>query len=93
VSAEYFDQNNGAAKFELRAGGTVLGRWTADMTLPASKLNGHSSTRYIMRGVELQPGDEIRIAGQPQGGELAGLDYIEITAAGSSYGKLPIRFP
>lgn len=81
VSVEYFDQNNGAAHYELQAGSKILGRWTADMALPTNKLNGHSSTRYTVSGVALAPGDEIRITGWPQGGELAGLDYIEIERA------------
>lgn len=82
VSAEYFDQNNGAAQFELQVNGETAGRWTADMTLPTNKLNGHSSTRHTVHGVELNSGDEIRIAGRPQGGEVAGLDYIEVAPAG-----------
>jgi alpha-glucuronidase len=81
VSAEYFDQNNGAARYELAAGDKVVGRWTADMPLPTNKLNGHSSARYTVSGVKLAPGDEIRIIGQPQGGEIAGLDYLEIKPA------------
>jgi alpha-glucuronidase len=81
VSVEYFDQNNGAAHYELQADGKILARWTADMALPTNKLNGHSSTRYTVRGVALAPGDDIRITGRPQGGELAGLDYIEIEPA------------
>jgi alpha-glucuronidase len=81
VSVEYFDQNSGAANYELQAGGKILGRWTADMALPTNKLNGHSSTRYTVSGVALAPGDNIRISGWPQGGELAGLDYIEIEPA------------
>src|SRR3954454_22611223 len=58
VSIEYFDQNDGAAKYELQAGGKILGRWTADMALPTNKLNGHSSTRYTASGVALAPGDD-----------------------------------
>jgi alpha-glucuronidase len=81
VSAEYFDQNNGAANYELQVKGRIVGRWTADMALPTNKLNGHSSTRYTVSGVALAPGDDIRITGWPQGGELAGLDYIEIQPA------------
>jgi alpha-glucuronidase len=51
------------------------------MPLPTNKLNGHSSARYTVSGVKLAPGDEIRIIGQPQGGEIAGLDYLEIKPA------------
>jgi len=82
MSVEYFDQNNGAAHYDLSVGGKVLGRWTADRALPTNKLDGHSSTRYTVTGVKLAPGDEIRITGRPQGGELASLDYLELQPAG-----------
>jgi alpha-glucuronidase len=78
LSVEYFDQNNGAARYEIATGGKTLGQWTADMPLPTNKLNGHSSTRHTVRDVKLAPGDEIRIIGKPQGGEAASLDYLEI---------------
>jgi alpha-glucuronidase len=81
LSVEYFDQNNGAAQYEIAISAKTVGQWTADMPLPTNKLNGHSSTRHTVRDVKLAPGDEIRIIGKPQGGEVAGLDYLEIRPA------------
>ena len=41
-------------------------------------LSSTSSTRRLISGVALRPGDEIRIEGKPDGMDLAGLDYVEI---------------
>jgi alpha-glucuronidase len=78
VDVEYFDTNNGAAKFKVFVAGKQADEWTADDDLPTTKLDGTSSTRRRIHGVALKPGDEIRIEGIPDGGDRAALDYIEI---------------
>jgi alpha-glucuronidase len=42
-------------------------------------MNGHTSTRHVMENVQLHSGDTLKIVGHPDGGEPAGLDYIELT--------------
>lgn len=78
LNVQYFDQNSGRAKFRLFAAGHQIDEWVADDTLPNSKLGGDTSTRRQISGAKLQTGDEIRIEGIPDGGELAALDYVEI---------------
>jgi len=78
VDVEYFDQNNGASRFRVFVNGRKVDEWVADDQLPAKKIGGDSSTRRRVHHVELQPGDEIRIEGIPDGDERAGLDYVEI---------------
>ncbi len=78
LKIQYFDQNNGKAKFRVVVAGHQLDEWVADDTLPNSKLGGDTSTRRQINGVKLHQGDEIRIEGTPDGGELAALDYVEI---------------
>jgi alpha-glucuronidase len=78
LRVEYFDQRNGVSHYRLRVAGQVIDEWDADLPLPTVKLDSTSSTRREIRGVALRPGDEIRIEGRPEGGEPAGLDYIEI---------------
>jgi alpha-glucuronidase len=78
INVQYFDQNNGKAKLRVLVEGRVLDEWVADDTLPNAKLGGDTSTRRQIRGVTLHLGDEIRIEGIPDGGELAALDYVEI---------------
>ena len=78
LNVQYFDQNNGKAKFRISLNGRQLDEWVADDTLPNAKLGGDTSTRRQIRGVTLHQGDEIRIEGIPDGGELAALDYLEI---------------
>jgi alpha-glucuronidase len=78
VRVEYFDTNNGASHFTLSVAGQVVDQWTADLHLPTGKMDSSSSTRRQISGIALRPGDEIRIEGVPDGGETAGLDYVEI---------------
>ena len=79
VTVQYFDQNNGASHFRLSIAGQPVAEWTADDALPGSKIDAHSSTRRVIKGLALRPGDEIRIDGLPNGGEGAPLDYVEIS--------------
>jgi alpha-glucuronidase len=81
VCVEYFDTDNGASHFTLSVEGQVVDQWVADLHLPTRKMDSSSSTRRQIRGVALRPGDEIRIAGAPDGEETAGLDYVEILPA------------
>jgi alpha-glucuronidase len=82
IGVQYFDQNNGLARFELFVGNQSLGRWTADDNLPTPKANAHTSTRHTIEGVALRPGDEIRIIGFPNAGERALIDYVEVKPSG-----------
>ena len=78
VDVQYFDQMNGASKFTLLVGNQVVDEWIATDTIPTRKPDGHSSMRRRVGLLALRPGDEIRIEGQPDGGEAAALDYVEI---------------
>lgn len=78
LDVQYFDQMNGASKYKVWVGRQMVDEWTAADTIPTRKPDGHSSTRRRIGLLALRPGDEIRIEGQPDGGEPAGLDYVEI---------------
>ena len=78
LRVEYFDQNNGAARYRVSVGTQVIDQWTADNHVPSSKIDGSTSTRRAISGIALRPGDVIRIEGRPDGGETAAVDYIEI---------------
>jgi alpha-glucuronidase len=78
VAVQYFDQNNGVSHYELSVNDHAIGSWAADDHLPSHKMNGDTSTRHTFSGVKLQPGDTLKIVGQPDGGEPAGVDYVEI---------------
>jgi alpha-glucuronidase len=58
--------------------------WLADANLPGKTANGDTSTRKRITGVALRPGDRIRIAGAPDGGDEATLDYIEVVPAANT---------
>jgi alpha-glucuronidase len=80
IGVQYFDQNNGASRFKVFVAGQLVDGWTADDNLPTSKIDAHSSTRRLLTGIALRPGDEIRLTGVPDGGEGSPVDYIEIRA-------------
>ena len=78
LATQYFDTNNGAAHFRLLVNGKQIDSWPADDKLPSAKMDGHTSTRHTTFAVALKPDDSIRIEGVPDGGDEAGLDYVEI---------------
>lgn len=78
IDVEYFDTNNGAAKFRVFVGAKIVDEWIANDDLPTTKLDGTSSTRRRIHHIALRPGDEIRIEGVPDKGDRAALDYVEI---------------
>ncbi len=75
---QYFDQNNGTARYRVSIAGQLVAEWAAGDTFPSARLDGHTSTRKVIAGLALRPGDEIRIEGIPDRGETAALDYIEL---------------
>jgi alpha-glucuronidase len=81
IAVQYFDLQGGDAQFSLSVNGKPAAAWIANAKLPTATLHGDNSTRFTARGVELKPGDVIRIEGAPDGGDPAALDYIEIKAA------------
>jgi alpha-glucuronidase len=78
IRIQYFDQNNGAAKYRVTVGGKLIDEFTANDRIPTAKLDGSSSTRRTIPNVALRPGDRIQITGIPDKQETAALDYIEI---------------
>jgi alpha-glucuronidase len=80
LSVRYFDYPQGVSKFRLLVAGQVIDAWVADDHFPMRVLepDGSSSTRRVISGIALRPGDEIRIEGVPDKPETAALDYIEI---------------
>jgi alpha-glucuronidase len=82
IAVQYFDLQPGAARFALKVNGTAAVNWTADDALPSNQPNGDNSTRCTVRGVDLKPGDVLRVEGAPDQADPAALDYIEIMAAG-----------
>ena len=78
LRVQYFDQANGISHFRVFVNRQLIDEWSADLRLPTFRMDSSSSTRRTITGIALRPGDEIRIEGQPDSAELAGLDYLEI---------------
>jgi len=80
LRVRYFDYPAGVSRFRLLVAGQSVDEWTAHELFPQRvyEPDGASSTRRVVPGIELRPGDEIRVEGTPQAPETAALDYIEI---------------
>jgi alpha-glucuronidase len=79
LTVQYFDLLHGKSHFSLSISGNEVDAWDADDTLPSDKLNGHTSTRRVLRNAAIHHGDTVRVTGHPDGGEKAPLDYVEIS--------------
>ena len=78
IVVRYFDENDGQSRFTLRVGRRVIANWIADDSFPTKEPNGHSSTWRVVHDVELSAGETIAVEGNPDAGERAVLDYVEM---------------
>jgi alpha-glucuronidase len=83
IATQYFDLQGGAAKFTLEVNGKPAASWSADGTFPSRHPHGDNSTRYTAQGIQLKPGDVLRVTGIPDGKDAAALDYIEVAPPAS----------
>jgi len=81
VAIQYFDLQGGNAQFSFAVNGRQKASWTADAQLPSRRPHGDNSTRFTAQGVDLKPGDTIRVEGAPDKSDPAALDYIEVSPA------------
>lgn len=84
MGVQYFDLNTGRAHFQVFINRQQIASWAADAHLPSKIANGDTSTREIIASVRLRPGDQIRIVGQPEGGDTADLDYVRVAPVSGS---------
>jgi alpha-glucuronidase len=78
LDVQYFDQANGVSRFRVLLNDRQVDAWTAGLRLPALKVGGDASTRRRIPALRLEPGDELRVEGIPDGEERAPFDYLEI---------------
>ncbi len=83
IRVQYFDQIDGVSRFRAWVGNQMVDQWQAADRLPTRRIDSSSSSRRVIRGIALRPGDEIRIEGLKDGGETAALDYVEILPEGN----------
>ena len=81
IATQYFDLPDGIANFALDVNGKQVAAWDANALLPSRVPNGDTSTRYTACGIDLKPGDVLRIAGTPGGSDPAAVDYIAVSPA------------
>jgi len=78
LKVRYIDHMDGISRFTLFVNQQPIDTWEANDHLPSRKVDSASSTRRVIAGVALRPGDIISIKGTPDGKETAALDYIEL---------------
>ena len=83
IATQYFDLQGGSAKFMLEVNGRLAASWNADGKLLTPNPHGDNSTRYTARGIQLKPGDVLRVTGIPDGNDKAAFDYIEVAPPAS----------
>lgn len=87
VAVNYFDHLGGKSKYEIFLNDKSIGKWNSDLEDKlghdfSEYLDGHSATRITFPGIKIQKSDVVKIIGQPDGKELAPLDYISILPQG-----------
>ncbi len=78
IGVQYFDENDGVSRFRLLVNGQEVGEWKADRVLPSREPDANTASRKTVRGIALRPGDEVVVEGEPEGGEKAVVDYVEV---------------
>ncbi|KAJ5610660.1 hypothetical protein N7510_007379 [Penicillium lagena] len=87
IAVNYYDHLGGRSKYEIFLNKGSIGTWTGDLEDKlghdfSEYLDGHSATRITFRGIKVQSGDILKIVGQPDGTELAPLDYVSVLPEG-----------
>ena len=88
IAVNYYDHLGGRSKYEIFLGEKSIGAWTGDLEDKLGHdfsefLDGHSATRITFRGIKVEKGDLLKIVGQPDGSELAPLDYVSVLPKGA----------
>jgi alpha-glucuronidase len=97
IAVQYLDLRSGVAHFTLGINGTEIVSWAADALFPSNHA-GDTSTRFTARGpdgrgIELKPGDVLRVEGAPDASDPAALDYIEIERNAADAGYSATKVP
>jgi alpha-glucuronidase len=87
LDIQYFDLNNGVARFSVLVNSRPVDEWQASDDLPSAKPDGDTSTRRTIPSVALHSGDKVTIRGTPGGGDTAILDYVAIQKPGMATSK------
>ena len=80
----------GEARFRVLVGKQVIDEWTAADRIPARRLDAGASSRRVIAGVALRPGDEIRIEGVP-GPRRSGRPGLHRNSSRKRYFVLPSK--
>jgi alpha-glucuronidase len=69
IAVQYFDLRTGVSRYSLQLNGKQIAAWSSSDTLPPAvirpQLDGQTSTRYTVRGIELHPRDRLELIGVP----------------------------
>jgi alpha-glucuronidase len=88
IAVNYYDHLGGRSQYEIFLNKKSIGSWKGDLEDKlghdfSEYLDGHSATRVTFPGVKVEKGDVVEIVGQPDGTELAPLDYISVLPQGT----------
>ncbi|MGA1132046.1 MAG: NF038122 family metalloprotease [Prochlorotrichaceae cyanobacterium] len=73
----YYDENDGLAKFTTSVNGVQRASWVANANLGSKDVSMQTFTTRTITGLELNPGDTIRLTALRENSDEAQVDYIE----------------
>jgi alpha-glucuronidase len=88
LAVNYYDHSGGKSRYEVFLNEKSVGKWVGNLEDKLGHdfsefLDGHSATRITFPGVKVEKGDVLKIVGQPDGKELAPIDYVSILPQGT----------
>jgi Ca2+-binding RTX toxin-like protein len=87
-----FDENDGAARFEVAKNGTSIGSITLDQLLGSATPEAQTRVRrQVGASFQLSKGDTLRIRGWQDKAEFARLDYVELVPNTSTQPSLQLN--
>lgn len=84
IMTDYWDENDGEAKFWLSVNGVRVDHWVADQDLGHHLPDDSTKVRRSVEGIVLYPGDVIKWKGKKSGYEYARLDMTWIEWTGEA---------
>ena len=79
LAVQSFDVRDGVARFSLFINDQRVTSWSADDTLPSTKIDAHTSTWHRVRGLALGPTTGSALSAFLTMEISAAIDYIEVT--------------
>ncbi|MEL6260748.1 MAG: sialate O-acetylesterase [Cyanobacteria bacterium J06626_6] len=79
LTLDAYDENDGNAVWEVKVNGVVVGSATLNQNLGSDLPNQQTKTQITFNGLNLKPGDKVKLIGRRNGYEMPSLDRVTLT--------------